>query len=230
MGVDAADLDGDGLQELFVTNFTRDHCTLYRNLGNLLFDDITAAQGLKDLTYLPLKWGCTFFDFDLDADLDLIFVNGHIYPQVDGAPALKETYRQLPILLRNDGGRLVDASRSAGPGLQVRPRPAAWPPAITTATATRTSSSRPWTPRPALRNDTPHADRRWVTLRLLNRHGSPALNARATVSAGASRRCGSSAAARPTSPRMPSSSTSAWAAPAPSTRWRSAGPTAVSVA
>jgi hypothetical protein len=31
-----------------------------------------------------------------------------------------------------------------------------------------------------LRNDTPHANR-WLTLRLLNRHGSPAINARAFV-------------------------------------------------
>ena len=49
MGVDAADFDGDGLQEIFVTNFARDHATLYKNHGNLLFsrhqhDD--AAQGL----------------------------------------------------------------------------------------------------------------------------------------------------------------------------------------
>ncbi len=33
MGVDAADFDGDGLQDIFVTNFAKDHATLYRNLG-----------------------------------------------------------------------------------------------------------------------------------------------------------------------------------------------------
>ena len=65
-----------------------------------------------------LKWGCAFFDYDLDGDLDLVIVNGHIYPQVDQAPELHETYRQLPILLRNDGGKLTEVSRLAGPGFQ----------------------------------------------------------------------------------------------------------------
>ena|GEM_PF-4116288 len=51
-----------------------------------------------------------------------MIVNGHIYPQVDQTPELGESYRQLPILLRNDGGKLTDVSRSAGPGFQPRSR------------------------------------------------------------------------------------------------------------
>ena len=34
MGVDAEDVDGDGLPELFVTNFTNEYSTLYQNFGN----------------------------------------------------------------------------------------------------------------------------------------------------------------------------------------------------
>ena len=37
MGVDAADFDGDGLQEILVTNFARDHATLYKNNGAACF-------------------------------------------------------------------------------------------------------------------------------------------------------------------------------------------------
>ncbi len=62
MGVDAADFDGDGLQDIFVTNFARDHATLYKNNGNLLFSDISPTMRLKILTYETLKWGCAFFD------------------------------------------------------------------------------------------------------------------------------------------------------------------------
>ncbi len=47
-----------------------------------------------------------------------MIANGHIYPQVDEAPELNESYRQLPTLLKNDGGRLTDVSRTAGPGMQ----------------------------------------------------------------------------------------------------------------
>ena len=41
MGVDAEDVDGDGLPELFVTNFANEYNTLYQNLGNGTFLDVT---------------------------------------------------------------------------------------------------------------------------------------------------------------------------------------------
>ena len=110
MGVDAADIDGDGLQDLALSTFIHDSSSLYRNLGNLQFEDISTRLGLKKITYEVLKWGCAFFDYDLDGDVDLVIVNGHIYPQVDQTPELGESYRQLPILLRNDSGKLTDVS------------------------------------------------------------------------------------------------------------------------
>jgi len=188
MGVDAADFDGDGLQDIFVTNFAKDHATLYRNLGNLLFNDVSLSLALKALTYETLKWGCALFDYDNDGDLDIVIANGHIYPQVDEAPSLKESYRQLPTLLRNDGGRLTDVSREAGPGLQV--------PASARGLAVGDYDddgdldllvSAMDAPPLLLRNDTVRAGH-WLKLRLLNRHGSPALNARAVVVTGGVRR------------------------------------------
>ena len=41
MGVDAEDVDGDGRPELFVTNFDDEYNTLYQNLGNGQFQDLT---------------------------------------------------------------------------------------------------------------------------------------------------------------------------------------------
>jgi hypothetical protein len=184
MGVDAADFDGDGLQEILVTNFAQDHATFYKNLGNLQFLDLSAELRLKQTTYETLKWGCAFFDFDLDGDNDLVIANGHIYPQVDQAPELNESYRQLPILLRNDGGRLTDVSRLAGPGMQV--------PASARGLAVGDYDddgdldlliTAIDAPPLLLRNDSPRSGH-WLKLRLLNRHGSPALNARAIVSTG----------------------------------------------
>jgi hypothetical protein len=184
MGVDAADFDGDGLQEILVTNFARDHATLYKNLGDLLFQDISAGLGLKTMTYEALKWGCAFFDFDLDGDVDIVIANGHIYPQVDEAPELQESYRQQMILLRNDGGRLTAVSRIAGPGMQV----AASARGLAVGDydddgdldllATAIDA-----PPLLLRNDTPRTGH-WLKLRLLNRHGSTAINARASIIAG----------------------------------------------
>jgi hypothetical protein len=119
MGVAAGDYDGDGLPDLFVTNFSRDTCTLYRNTGKGLFADVSAAAGVTPPTYLPLSWGCAFADFDLDGDEDLYVANGHIYPQADTAPASRETWRQRDLLLENRGGAFADATAEAGPGLAV---------------------------------------------------------------------------------------------------------------
>lgn len=184
MGVDAADLDGDGLPELCVTNFAHDFSTLYRNEGQLLFRDESAARRMREFTYVPVSWGCAFLDCDLDAKLDLLIVNGHIYPQVDGAPELGETYKQLPTLLLDMGGGVRDVSRDAGPGLQMAASMRGLavgdydddgrPDLLITA-----MDSRPL----LLHNETP-TDAHWCKVRLLNRHGSPAVGAVAKLTAG----------------------------------------------
>ncbi len=184
MGIDAADIDGDGLQDIALSTFIHDSSSLYRNLGNLQFEDISTRLGLKKIIYEVLKWGCAFFDSDLDGDVDLVIVNGHIYTQVDQTPELGESYRQLPILPRNDGGKLTDVSRSAGPGFQ-------------TAVSARGLAVGDFDddgdldlliatmdgPPLLLCNDSPRLGH-WLKLRVLNRHGSPAINARAVLVSG----------------------------------------------
>jgi hypothetical protein len=118
MGVDAADYDNDGWMDLVVTNFAQDTNNLYRNLANGLFADVTQLTGLAGPTFERMGWGTAFFDADLDGKLDLFFANGHIYPQVDQFPALKETYRQKSQIFLNEGARFRDVSATAGGGLQ----------------------------------------------------------------------------------------------------------------
>ena len=119
MGVDAGDYDNDGWMDLVVTNFAHDSNTLYRNLGDGLFADVTQAAGLAAATFERMGWGTAFFDADLDGRLDLLFANGHIYPQVDDFPALQETFRQKSQLFVGEGQGFRDVSDSAGGGLQI---------------------------------------------------------------------------------------------------------------
>lgn len=184
MGVDAADFDGDGLPEIVTTNFAHDYSTFYKNEGQSFFTDISAAMQMKDFSYVQVSWGCAFLDYDMDSKLDLVILNGHIYPQVNEFPKLQETYKQLPTLLHNEGGTLKDVSRTAGPGMQQAESMRGLaigdfdddgkPDLLVTAIDA---------PPLLLHNETTTRSH-WSKVRLLNRHGSPAINAVARLTAG----------------------------------------------
>ena len=116
MGTDAGDVDGDGLIDLFVTNFEFQSHTLFKNLGRGLFVDTTLESGLRQATRPFVGFGTNFADVDNDGDLDLAIVNGHVL-DVPDASYPKAVYAQRKLLLRNDGrGRFEDVSKRAGPG------------------------------------------------------------------------------------------------------------------
>jgi len=116
MGSTVGDFNGDGRPDIFRTNFSDDTSTLYRNNGDATFDDVTFAAGLGLHTQY-LGWGTMFFDFDNDGWLDLLLVNGHVYPEVD-KQHLGSNYEEPRILYHNKGdGTFVEISASAGPGI-----------------------------------------------------------------------------------------------------------------
>ena len=81
MGVDVGDYDRDGFFDIYVTNFSDDYNTLYRNLGNGLFWDVTYGAELGFPSWQFLGWG-TVADLDNDRWEDLFVANGHIFPRV----------------------------------------------------------------------------------------------------------------------------------------------------
>lgn len=120
MGVDAADLDGDGEPEIVVTNFSHDHTTLYSNLGRGFFIDVSYPRGIGKETYRPLSWGARFVDLNADGALDLFLAHGHIYPAVDGN--VEDTsYAEPNQVFVNDGaGRFHLQPASEAPPLSSR--------------------------------------------------------------------------------------------------------------
>jgi hypothetical protein len=128
MGIALGDYDRDGRIDLFVTNFADQYNTLYRNLGDGIFSDLSRASQISAGSVPLVGWGTGFFDVDHDGWLDLLVVNGHVYPQVEGAfPG--GLYRQPKLFSRNRGdGTFVDASAWPSQALQQRraSRGAAW--------------------------------------------------------------------------------------------------------
>jgi len=119
MGATAADYDGDGNLDIFKTNFSSDTNTLYRNLGNGTFSDVTTQAGLAVQTRY-VKWGAAFVDIDNDGWKDLVVAAGHVYPFVEKY-GLGEEFRQPRLLFWNRGdGQFFDMSSTAGPGITAK--------------------------------------------------------------------------------------------------------------
>ena len=112
MGVDWGDYLHEGRLSMIVTNFVEQGSTLYHNLGNDNFADVSVRARLMKPTYPLVSWGTSFFDMDNDGWLDLFIANGHVYPQVDTIPG-GTPYRQPMLLFRNHrDGTFEDVSQA----------------------------------------------------------------------------------------------------------------------
>jgi hypothetical protein len=105
MGVDAADWDNDGREDLFVSNVDHEGFSLYRNLGSESYTDISPELGLTDATRLLSGWGLKFIDFNNDGALDLVLANGHPDDMIERHKP-KVRHREPLLLFENRAGRL----------------------------------------------------------------------------------------------------------------------------
>jgi enediyne biosynthesis protein E4 len=83
MAGDFGDFDRDGKLDLVVTRYGRQPASLYRNDGQGLFTDIAADAKIGSLTYVPIKWGVGFGDFDNDGWPDILIANGNFSSLLD---------------------------------------------------------------------------------------------------------------------------------------------------
>lgn len=114
MGVDCGDYDNDGRLDFFVTSYQRQFATLFRNLGDGLFDDVTQATGAGIGSFNQVTWGCSLVDLDNDGHKDIFYACGHLIDNIDH---LDDTtsYRCSPQVLRNRGnGTFENVTAAAG--------------------------------------------------------------------------------------------------------------------
>ncbi len=114
MGVDAADFNQNGWQDLFVANVDQEMFSLYQNHQDGSFRDVANPHGISASTRLLSGWGLKFFDFDLDGEVDLFLANGHPDDMID-LYSSSVTYRMPLLLFRQQDGKLHNISDRAGP-------------------------------------------------------------------------------------------------------------------
>ena len=119
MGTDMGDFDGDGSQDIFVTNLIMEAHTLYRNLGKGLFADVTFPSGVAQETLPFVGFGTAFVDYDNDMDLDLAVANGHVIDNVQFGRD-DTTYPQLNLLLQNKAGKFKNVGPASGAGFAIK--------------------------------------------------------------------------------------------------------------
>ena len=115
MGIAVGDYDNSGRPSIYVTNFSEEYAALYRNEGDH-FTDVSFRSRTAAASLPFVKWGDSFFDYDNDGRLDLMVVNGHVYPQVDQVPmGASAGYRQRKLLYHNVGeGRFEEVAAQFG--------------------------------------------------------------------------------------------------------------------
>jgi hypothetical protein len=115
MGVDAADFENSGTAGIAITNFDNEMTGLYRLTKGGNYVDVAMPSGVGFASKDKLGFGCAFLDANLDGNLDLAVVNGHIDDTVRNVNGVG--YAQPPQLFLNGGkGNFVDVASGIGGG------------------------------------------------------------------------------------------------------------------
>jgi len=120
MGAACGDYDNDGWLDIYVTSYQRELATLYRNLGNGFFEDVTRLSGAGLGTHPHVTWGNAFVDFDNDGDRDLFVARGHLYDNVEQFDGTSSYHTKNLLLMNVGNGKFVDVSDQCGDGLAVK--------------------------------------------------------------------------------------------------------------
>ena len=117
MGIDVADFDANGTEDVFITHLTHEKATLFVNRGGGQFEDRSAAAGLYVPTSPYTGFGTAFIDYDNDGWLDIVIVNGavHIIEELVRARDPFPLHQRKQLFRNLGNGRFEEMTESAGP-------------------------------------------------------------------------------------------------------------------
>ena len=117
MGIAVGDYLNNGLVDFAITDFSDEAKLVFHNEGNATFTEVSMRTGIGMKSIPFLSWGTGFLDYDNDGWLDLMFVNGHIYPAADRLD-WGTSYSQRLLLFRNTrDGKFEEVLPVKGSGL-----------------------------------------------------------------------------------------------------------------
>ena len=109
MGIASGDVNHDGRLDLYITNFANETKSLYLSQPDETYVDATREAGLRAPGFDLLGFGTQFLDADLDGQLDLVVLNGHI----DDFGASGQEYRMRAQCFRGvPGAKFVELPAS----------------------------------------------------------------------------------------------------------------------
>jgi hypothetical protein len=115
MGIDAADVDGDGWQDVYITHLDFELNRLYHNNRDGTFTDNTYGSGIGNKAILLSGVSMKFVDYDNDGWIDILQLNGAMLDNVQLYHS-EVSYREPLLMFRNLGkGQFAKVSDSLGP-------------------------------------------------------------------------------------------------------------------
>jgi hypothetical protein len=102
MGIDAADVDGDGWQDVYITHLDFELNRLYTNNKDGTFTDATYSSGIGNKAILLSGVSMKFMDYDNDGWPDIVQINGAMVDNVELYHS-EVKYKEPMLMLHNLG-------------------------------------------------------------------------------------------------------------------------------
>jgi enediyne biosynthesis protein E4 len=116
MGIDAADVDGDGWLDIYITHLDFELDRLYHNNHDGTFDDVTYQSGIGNSAIFMSGVAAIFADYDNDGWTDIMQVNGAMLDNISLYHS-EVAYKEPKLMFRNLGkGKFAKVSKELGPG------------------------------------------------------------------------------------------------------------------